>query len=325
MFIISHYRYLNAMMTALRCRRFANIVKDRTQEEEVFTASSVEQRTTEDSCLRLFEKSETNLSDLDDYPTLNRSKTVSFLLKGLHGLSEGYECLDASRPWLVYWILHSLELLGEINSLTDEVKSAVVRFLGNCQDPEGGYAGGPGQLAHLAPTYAAVNALTIIGTEEAYSVTDRDKLVSWLDTLRNEEGSFTMHRDGEVDIRGVYCALSAARLLNVYSESLFRNTDQWLLRCQTYEGGFGGCPGMEAHGGYSFCGLAALVLLGKERLCDLDTLLHWAAARQMRCEGGFQGRTNKLVDGCYSFWQGGMFPIIQKMILQTEVSHPSIL
>ena len=50
----------------------------------MFTASSVEQRTTEDSCLRLFEKSETNISDLDDYPKLNRTKTVSFLLKGLH-------------------------------------------------------------------------------------------------------------------------------------------------------------------------------------------------------------------------------------------------
>ena len=23
-----------------------------------------------------------------------------------------------------------------------------------------------------------------------------------------------------------------------------------------------------------------------------------------------QGRTNKLVDGCYSFWQGGLFPVI---------------
>ena len=23
----------------------------------------------------------------------------------------------------------------------------------------------------------------------------------------------------------------------------------------------------------------------------------------MKAEGGFQGRTNKLVDGCYSFWQ----------------------
>ena len=78
---------------------------------------------------------------------------------------------------------------------------------------------------------------------------------------------------------------------------------------------------MEAHGGYSFCGIAALMLMDKERLCDLDTLLHWAAARQMSCEGGFQGRTNKLVDGCYSFWQGGIFPILQNMILQTQVSE----
>ena len=28
-------------------------------------------------------------------------------------------------------------------------------------------------------------------------------------------------------------------------------------------------------------------------------------------EGGFMGRTNKLVDGCYSFWQGAVFPILQ--------------
>ena len=147
---------------------------------------------------------------------------------------------------------------------------------------------------------------------------ERERMVRWLDRLRNSDGSFMMHIDGEVDIRGVYCALSTARLLNIYSDSLFRETDQWLLRCQTYEGGFGGVPGMEAHGGYSFCGLAALILLGKEKLCDLDTLLLWAASRQMRCEGGFQGRTNKLVDGCYSFWQGGMFPLLHRMISGTE-------
>ena len=34
-------------------------------------------------------------------------------------------------------------------------------------------SGGPGQVAHLAPTYAAVNALCILGTEEAYQVINR--------------------------------------------------------------------------------------------------------------------------------------------------------
>lgn len=47
------------------------------------------------------------------------------------------------------------------------------QFLAHCQSPTGGFAGGPGQHAHLAPTYAAVNALCIIGTEEAYNVIDR--------------------------------------------------------------------------------------------------------------------------------------------------------
>jgi protein farnesyltransferase subunit beta len=30
----------------------------------------------------------------------------------------------------------------------------------------------------------------------------------------------------------------------------------------------------------------------------------------MALEGGFSGRANKLVDGCYSFWQGGLLPLL---------------
>jgi len=37
----------------------------------------------------------------------------------------------------------------------------------------------------------------------------------------------------------------------------------------------------------------------------------------MRIEGGFQGRTNKLVDGCYSFWQGGVFPLLDTLLFET--------
>ena len=30
-------------------------------------------------------------------------------------------------------------------------------------------------------------------------------------------------------------------------------------------------------------------------------------------EGGFAGRTHKLVDGCYTFWQGALFPLLQRL------------
>ena len=43
---------------------------------------------------------------------------------------------------------------------------------------------------------------------------------------------------------------------------------------------------------------------------DVDALSSWLARRQMGYEGGFSGRTNKLVDGCYSFWQGGATAVL---------------
>jgi protein farnesyltransferase subunit beta len=47
---------------------------------------------------------------------------------------------------------------------------------------------------------------------------------------------------------------------------------------------------------------------------NLKALLRWAVNRQMKFEGGFQGRTNKLVDGCYSFWQGALVQVTQMLI-----------
>jgi len=39
----------------------------------------------------------------------------------------------------------------------------------------------------------------------------------------------------------------------------------------------------------------------------------------MKFEGGFQGRTNKLVDGCYSFWQGALFPLLHFLLAKSGV------
>ena len=47
------------------------------------------------------------------------------------------------------------------------------------------------------------------------------------------------------------------------------------------------------------------------RYLDLPLLISWLAARQYAPEGGFSGRTNKLVDGCYSHWVGGCSPLVE--------------
>ena len=65
---------------------------------------------------------------------------------------------------------------------------------------------------------------------------------------------------------------------------------------------------------YTYCGLAALCILGEEHKLDLEALLDWLVHRQMTAEGGFQGRTNKLVDSCYTFWQGAIANLLHNSL-----------
>uniref|UniRef100_A0A2P2LJJ6 Uncharacterized protein MANES_17G121600 n=1 Tax=Rhizophora mucronata TaxID=61149 RepID=A0A2P2LJJ6_RHIMU len=109
-----------------------------------------------------------------------------------------------------------------------------------------------------------------------------------------------------------YCFRQVASILNILDDELIVGVGNYILSCQTYEGGIAGEPGSEAHGGYTFCGLATMVLIDEVNRLDLAGLINWVVFRQ-GVECGFQGRTNKLVDGCYSFWQGGVFALLQKL------------
>ena len=86
------------------------------------------------------------------------------------GFAGAYVSLDASRPWICYWIVHALALLGE--EFSNEEVQNVIGLLSQCQAAEGGFGGGPMQIAHLAPTYAAVNALVTMNSEEALKVSN---------------------------------------------------------------------------------------------------------------------------------------------------------
>ncbi|XP_064955736.1 protein farnesyltransferase subunit beta-like isoform X1 [Musa acuminata AAA Group] len=239
-----------------------------------------------------------------------RDTHIEFLTRGLGLLGPSYHVLDANRPWLCYWIIHSIALLGE--PLHSELEDSVVEFLSHCEDKYGGYGGGPGQMPHLATTYAAVNTLVTLGSDMALSSINRANLLKFLLRMKDSSGAFRMHDGGEIDVRACYTAISVASILNVLDVELVKDLGNYILSCQTYEGGIAGEPGSEAHGGYTFCGLAAMILINEADRLDLPSLVDWVASRQ-GVECGFQGRVNKLVDGCYSFWQGGALVLAQRL------------
>lgn len=225
------------------------------------------------------------------------------------------ESLHNSQPWMVYWILHAADLLGVTDELLEGVPALdIARFLSSCFTAEqqgdllcGGYGGGAEQIPHLATSYAAVCAFCILGRPECFKMIPRGAIERWILSLRLPNGAYRMHTGGEVDVRASYCVSVISTLLQLdrRDEIMDLEAARYVAQCQTYEGGIRpSLESAEAHGGYTQCGVAALLLMKQFDLLDSDNLLRWTVERQMPWEGGFCGRTNKLVDSCYSFWLG---------------------
>ena len=59
----------------------------------------------------------------------------------------------------------------------------VISFLRSCQAANGGFGGGPLQLPHLAPTYAATAALVSLGGAEALDAVNRAAMLDFIGRL----------------------------------------------------------------------------------------------------------------------------------------------
>lgn len=256
-------------------------------------------------------------------PHLNRIAHANFLKATLQPLPAPYVAADASRPWLFYWALAGLSFLDQDVS---SYRTPLINTLRPLQNKTGGFGGGHGQLSHCAGTYAALLSLASV---DALEVVDRKAMWHWLGSVKQTSGGFRMAVGAEEDVRGAYCALTALTLLNLPLElpadaparksgmtSFLDGLGEWVGRCQTFEGGISGAPNNEAHGAYAFCALACLSILDAPyisipKYLDVESLARWLSSTQTRMEGGFAGRTEKLVDACYSHWVGGCWALLQ--------------
>jgi protein farnesyltransferase subunit beta len=98
-----------------------------------------------------------------------------------------------SRCWIIYWVTHGLYLL---DAEPVHLYPAIIETLRHIQNPTGGFGGGPQQLSHCAPNYAAVLTLLTIGRHEAYDVIDRAAMYNFFLSMKVPSGGFMMHSDG---------------------------------------------------------------------------------------------------------------------------------
>jgi len=291
-----------------------------------------------------------NCGDFEGEAKYFRLVHYNFTKKLINTLPAPYSSLDSGFPWLTYWITNIIYMCKDNYDLSYDMKMKFVQVLKELQHEDGGFRGSPCGHAHLIATYAAIMSIVNLGIPEAYDIVDIPKMKNFLLKMKNNnfdiaqkpsytdkngvylitrdvEGDFTSyhtafpgtfqnHINGESDLRSTYCAMISANVLNlinwddISNDPLTKGVVENIRNCQTFEGGLGPEPYCEAHGGYSYCGIATLVLLNKLYEIDVNSFLRWLVSRQMTKEGGFNGRTNKLVDSCYSFWQGSIFNML---------------
>ncbi|CAA6669371.1 unnamed protein product [Spirodela intermedia] len=253
-------------------------------------------------------------------------------------LPSEYESQEINRLTLAYFVVCGLDILGALDRIDkDQVARWVLSFYsrsgtvepGNCQF-YGFHGSRTSQYpldkqdlsfnaSHLASTYCALAILKIIGYD--FSNLDSNSISLSMKNLQQPDGSFIpIHFGAERDLRFVYCAAAISSMLNDWCGMDKEKATDYIIKCQSYDGGFGLVPGSESHGGATYCAVAALQLMGYIKanyisrstgssVVNVAALLEWALQRQA-ADGGFQGRPNKASDTCYAFWVVGVLRIL---------------
>lgn len=190
-------------------------------------------------------------------------------------------------------------------------------------------------LPNLSATLFALYNLLILECNYA-KILDRHKIMKFVQKcqvdLGPEKGAFVPALDpdgkplGETDIRHCYIATSIRKLCKYdrlpYEDRIndinVENLKHFLLDRLSITGGFSSLKYTEPHLGLTFCALATFRLLEIKLPQQVyDTMVDFLCRRQVdypkytkrnyECWeseeiGGFNGRTNKSSDACYSWW-----------------------
>ncbi|KAI3470719.1 hypothetical protein Pfo_027382 [Paulownia fortunei] len=270
-----------------------------------------------------------------------RDRHIYYLEMMYQLLPSAYQGQEINRLTLSYFVISGLDILRALDRIDREVVINWVLSLQAHPKNEGtlengqfyGFHGSRSSQfqpndhgaailngSHLASTYCALAILKTVGYD--LSLIDSELLLKSMKNLQQPDGCFMpIHTGGETDLRFVFCAAAICSMLKNWSGIDREKAKEYIINCQSYDGGFGLIPGSESHGGATYCAVASLKLMGfleedllsKSVSChiiNVPLLLDWSLQRQA-LDGGFQGRANKPTDTCYAFWVGGVLRILR--------------
>ena len=235
---------------------------------------------------------------------------------------------------MAFFGLSGLDILGKLEKLITDKPDELHRhiqwikelYVFDSETKSAGFHGGnflrtkdagflhPGEHnGHIAMTYTALSSLKILGDD--FAGLDKKSLCRGVARLQQKDGSFnSSSQGGENDMRFVFCAAAISHLLQDWSGVDQESVMDYIRKSISFDGGIAQGPGLESHGGSTFCAVASLTLMDKLDQClskkQKDKLIRWCL---FRLEDGFCGRPNKPSDTCYSFWVGATIKMLSPL------------
>lgn len=245
-----------------------------------------------------------------------KEKHVKYFLKHLEVLPTPYSSQDTNRLTILYFCLGSLDILNSIDLIKN--KKEIIEFIYSLQikdEKKGGFIGGTFlqgdskyYKSHITMTYVALCCLLIL--QDDLTRVSKKEIISSLKYLQNESGCFeATYQGGDTDMRFTFCACAISWLLKDFSGINIEKTVEYIKESNRYDFSYPHEIGLEGHGGYTYCALSSLYLLGK--LEPNINLIEWLLFRQEI--GGFNGRPHKDQDTCYSFWVGASLSLLKSL------------
>lgn len=272
----------------------------------------------------------------------------------LHAQSE-----DSNKLSIVYFVLHGLGLLGQLDRIGDPAPHIhhIYEHLIPLRDesmqafrPSQTFALDPSKndydLPNLSATFFALSVLLVL-KEDFSGKLDRHKIMKFVSQCQVKsgpnKGSFCPilgvdgNPWGDTDVRICYMAALIRKLvgydrLEPSERKHDINVEQltsFISSKVNYNGGLASHSHTESHAGLTFCGLAALKLIGydfNKAQPWVELTKEWLVHRQVDYPeaicfddyeyhededvGGFNGRENKFADTCYAWWVVGLLKII---------------
>ncbi|QIW97131.1 hypothetical protein AMS68_002649 [Peltaster fructicola] len=235
-----------------------------------------------------------------------------------------YHLTEHLRVAGIYWGLTALHVLGQPDALP---RDDILKYVLSCLHDNGGFSAAPQHDPHMLFTIYGVQIVTMLDgfNELERQLPDgRAKIGRYVASLQQPNGTFAGDSWGETDTRFLYGAFNALSLLGLMPH---QQPDQpplvdvaaalaHIRASQNFDGGFGTSPGAESHAGQIFTCVATLKITGQLDSflgeSGKDRLGAWLSERQLS-SGGLNGRPEKLVDVCYSWWVMSSMAMIDRL------------